>query len=102
MKSDLIFLQEKFTVRKGILPGNSKSLWRAVKIAKNHGHSVIPNNMMLNNVDVSGPNIAEQFAGFFEKKVRLIVNETIVDQSVYSGIQKTQTADEMFMTSIKI
>ena len=57
---------------------------------------------MLNNVDVSGPNIAEQFAGFFEKKVRLIVNETIVDQSVYSGIRKTQTADEMFMTSIKI
>ena len=84
------------------MPGNSKSLWRAVKIAKNHGHSVIPNSMLLNNVEISGPDIAEQFAGFFEKKVRLIVNEKIVDPSVYSGIQKTHAADEMFMTSIKI
>ena len=55
----------------GILPGNSKSLWKAVKIAKNTGYSIIPNNMKLNNVDVFGQNIAEQFAGFFENKIWL-------------------------------
>ena len=28
--------------------------------------------------------------------------ETIVDPGVYNGIVKTQTADEMFMTSVNI
>ena len=38
----------EFSVRKGILPGNSKSLWKAVKIAKNIGYSPIPNNKKVN------------------------------------------------------
>ena len=59
------FYKKKFAVRKGILPGDSKSLWKAVKIAKNTGHTIIPNNMMLNNVKVSGQDIAEHFARFF-------------------------------------
>ena len=72
------FYKKKFSVRKGILPGNSKSLWKAVKIAKSSGHSIIPSNMMLNNVNVIGQNIAELFAGYFNRKVSAIVNKTIV------------------------
>ena len=39
--------------------------------------------MMLNNVNVNGQNIAEHFAGYFDRKVSAIVNETIVDPRVY-------------------
>ena len=69
------FYKKKFSVRKGILPGNSKSLWKAVKIAKNMGHTIIPNNMMLNNVNMTSHNNAEYFVGFFEKKVCDIVSK---------------------------
>ena len=73
-----------------------------MKIAKNIGNLPIPNNMKINNKPVAGQNIAEHFAEFFDKKVKTIVNETVVDPGVYSGTQKTPAADVMFMTSIKI
>ena len=68
------FLKKKFAVRKGILPGNSKTLWKAVKTAKNVGHTVIPNNMTFNNIPMAGDNIDEHFAGFFDRKVSDIVS----------------------------
>ena len=61
------------------MPGNSKTLWKAVKTAMNVGHTVIPNNMTLNNIPVAGDNIAEHFAGFFDRKVSDIVSTTVVD-----------------------
>ena len=39
------FLKDKFKVRKCITPGNCKSLWQAVKIAKHQNTNSIPSNM---------------------------------------------------------
>ena len=64
------FQKTKYKVRKGILPGNSKSLWHAVNIAKNNGQNVIPDNMCFENIAVV--NILESIAEFFEKKVNNI------------------------------
>ena len=61
------------------MPGNSKSLWHAVKIAKNIGHSTIPNNMTLNNGPVTGHDIPQHFPEFFDKKVSDIVSSTAVN-----------------------
>ena len=56
-------------VRKGILPSNSKSLWKAVKIAKkNISHTPIPSNMKINNTAVAGQDVAEQFASFLKTR----------------------------------
>ena len=79
------FYKKKFSVRKGIIPGNSKSLWKAVKTAKNIGHSPIPSNMKVNNVPVTGQNIAEHFAEFFDNKVKRIVRDTVVDPLVFNS-----------------
>ena len=90
------FAKRKFKVRKGILPGNSKTLWSAVNIAKNNGHNVIPENMCQHNVPVV--NISESFAEFFDKKVSNIVNQTVISDNVYSGRRKIHAEVEMFMT----
>ena len=82
VKYDLTFLQEKTKCQKGYFTDNSKSLWKAVKIAKNTGHSIIPFNMTLNNVNISGDNITENFAEFFDKKVSDIVNATVINPRV--------------------
>ena len=42
------FTKKRLNVCKGILPNNSKSLWHAVKVAKNISESIIPSNMSLN------------------------------------------------------
>ena len=94
------FAKRKFKVRKGILPGNSKTLWSAVNIAKNNGHNVIPENMCQNNVPVV--NISESFAEFFDKKVSNIVNQTVISDNVYSGRRKIHAEVEMFMTEFNI
>ena len=94
------FAKRKFKVRKGILPGNSKTLWSAVNIAKNNGHNGIPENMCQNNVPVV--NISESFAEFFDKKVSNIVNQTVISDNVYSGRRKIHAEVEMFMTEFNI
>ena len=80
--------KKRFHVHEGILPGKSKSLWHAVKIAKNIGESIIPNNMSLYNGPVTSHDISEHFARFFEGKINDIVSSTKVNQSVHNGSQK--------------
>ena len=41
------FSKKKESVRKGILPGNSRSLWSAVNIAKDTGTDEIPKNIFM-------------------------------------------------------
>ena len=87
---------------KGILPGNSKSLWQAVKIAKNVGETTIPDNMSLNSEPVSSHELSEHFARFFERKVADILSSTNVNQSIHNGSRKIYATDSMFMTWTRI
>ena len=92
------FGAKKMAVRKGILPGNSKSLWQAVKVAKNQGQPFIPQNMQLNNLPVSSHEISEEFASFFESKVNGIVSNTAINHEVHNGYRKMTADSKMFMT----
>ena len=63
---------------------------------------MIPPNMKYHGIEVTSDEIAEVFAGFFDKKVVGIVESTSVDPGVYNGRQKIIATDEMFMTGDKI
>ena len=89
-------------MRKGILPGNSKTLWHAVKIAKNQGPPQIPKNVHINNVPVASHEVSESFAKFFKEKVCQIVSSTRVKLSVHNGTRKMEAEDSVFMTGNKI
>ena len=57
------FVQEKrLKVRQGIKPGNSKSLWEAVKIAKDQNIEELPDQMKFNGNTIPNENLAEEFA----------------------------------------
>ena len=73
------------------MPGNSRSLWSAVKISKDTGTNDIPQNMSCDGVSVACSEVADAFARFFEEKVSKIVNSTQIDQTVYNGHQKMAT-----------
>ena len=96
------FAKQKFKVRKNILPNNSKSLWQAVKKAKNECPYSFPPNMIFNGNRITGAEISECFAEFFDKKVLGIVESTKVDQGVYNGRRKIHAEDGIFMTSERI
>ena len=71
-------LEKKNRVRKGIVPGNSGSLWKAVSIAKNIGTSEIPELLHLEGVAVEGPLVPDTFAKFFQTKIDRLMNGLMV------------------------
>jgi hypothetical protein len=89
-------------VRRGILPGNSKSLWDAVKIAKNKGVEVIPQVLYLNQQEIKKENSQDVFAGFFDNKIRAIINSSNINEEVYNGKRKVLAENKMFMNQDSI
>ena len=75
---------------------NSKSLWQAVKIAKDVGISTLPKIMKYKD---SGIERSDCFAGFFRDKIDSITSELVIDPNVYNGPKKLDANDSMFMTS---
>ena len=59
-------------------------------------------NMIFNGNRITGPELSECFAEFFDKKVLGIVESTKVDQGVYNGRRKIHAEDGIFMTSARI
>ena len=75
---------KKCTLSRNIILGNSKSLWKAVNIAKDVNMESLPPKMFLNNILVEQSNLPDTFADFFKKKVNKIVESVNVDETVYN------------------
>ena len=94
--------EKKYKVRQGIKPGNSKTLWEAVKIAKDLNTDELPDKMNQNGTPIDNDELAEQFAAMFEKKITDIVSETEINDNVYNGTRKLNEQDKNFMTDVNI
>ena len=92
------YTQKRNSVRKDILPGNSRSLWSAVNISKDIGSNEIPNNMYCNEKKIPEKEVANCFAAYFEEKVDKIVKNATIDPDVYNGKTKFVAADDNFMS----
>ena len=90
--------QKKSAVQRSIIPGNSKSLWNAVKVAKNTNVSKLPPIMSLNGQTIPENELPDAFAEYFKNKIEKIMTETKVDENVYNGKRKLNCLDENFMT----
>ena len=84
-------------VRRGIIPGNSKTLWNAVKKSKDLNVNNLPDNLTLDGITVSQTDLPDIFAEFFSNKVGVIVNECVVSDTVYNGVRKINSNVENFM-----
>ena len=103
MKSKCIMTTlKKKSIQRSIIPGNSKSLWHAVKIAKNTNVSSIPISVYLNGQLISEQEIPDAFALFFYEKIKNIVTLTEIDQTVYNGTNKLHAANENFMSEMEL
>ena len=85
-------------VRNGILPGNSKTLWRAVNIAKDINPPKLHSEFIINNLPIPRNNAPDAFADFFSNKVITLTNEAKVNENVYNGKLKVQATVKNFMT----
>ena len=71
-----------------IWPGHSKSLWAAVKIAKGLNIPKLPETMFFNNIKVPKQDLPDIFADYFISRVKIIVDEQTVSNTVYNGVRK--------------
>ena len=85
-------------VRRGIVPGNSKSLWDAVKRSKDINSNNLPDTLTLDGNKVNKNDLPDVFAKFFVDKVNAIVDDCVVSDSVYNGTRKLHSNPENFMT----
>ena len=90
--------QKRNSIRRKIFPNNSKTLWDAVKTAKNLNLAQIPDNLTLTNIEVPKKSIPEAFALFFREKVEKIVNEAVINENVYNGKCKVEVPNDNFMS----
>ena len=89
-------------VRRNMIPGNTKSLWDAVKIAKDKNIEKMPNQMFMEGRPIKNEELPDTFANQFEDKINKIVDQTKIDQNVYNGTRKMYEEDYNFMTEAEI
>ena len=94
------FSQRREAVRKGIVPGNSRSLWSAVNMSKDIGPNEIPSNMYHKDMRVPDSEVANCVAIFFDEKVAKIVKSANIDPMVYNGQKKLDATNSNFMSEM--
>ena len=85
-------------VRRSIIPGNSGSLWKAVKAARDVNSSELPDKMYLNGILIEEKELPDAFANFFDTKIKNIASEITIENDVYNGKRIVEAEDKMFMT----
>ena len=101
IKSHFAQLKRK-KVRLGLIPGNSKSLWTSVKIAKDLNIQSIPSKLFHANVIVDETEVPDAFASFFKNKIVNLVNESRINCNVYNGSCKVAAEEKNFMSEANV
>ena len=96
------YLSKAKLIQSKILPGNSHSLWSAIKVAKNHSSNSIPKNLTLAGQPVNECEAANAFACYFHDKIVEIKNNTLIDTSVYNGKRKLLVDNRFFMSEADV
>ena len=85
------------TIRRCIKPGNSKSLWTAVKCAKDQNHNGLPATMLESGVEIPKANLPDRFANYFDKKIKDVIGRIELDENVYNGNKRLECRDVDFI-----
>ena len=97
------FYQNKSaSVRRGILPGNSKSLWEAVRISKDLNPTLMPDEMFLNQTKIPIKSLPTAFGDYFSDKVSSITSNLQINNNIYNGSNKITAENTHFMSSTDI
>jgi hypothetical protein len=81
---------------------NTKSLWKAVKVARNINVNTIPDKLCINGTQIKDSEKAEAFATFFDEKIKSVLNTVNIKEDHYNGNTIVNSEDKMFMDKIAI
>ena len=84
-------------VRRTIKPGNSQSLWKPVKIAKDVNLTSLPKSMYENHIEIPLDKLPDRFASFFYNKIEKLLEEVNIDENIHNGLNKVTCTNFDFM-----
>ena len=77
---------------------HTRSLWRAVNIAKDLNQEDLPMQMNEDGIPITDNDLSDRFADYFEEKVMNLASNVAINPTVYNGIRRVQCTDVNFMT----
>jgi hypothetical protein len=83
-------------VRRSIIPGNTQSLWKVVKVARDINVNTLPVNLCINGAQIIDSEKAEAFATFFDTKIKSVLNSVSINEDNYNGKKIVNSEDKMF------
>jgi hypothetical protein len=96
------FEERKQHVRKKIIPGNNKSLWDAVKIAKDIEPTPLPTTVTKGGLNYSGKDVPAAFSSFLKSKIVDLEENLTTHDGVYNGRKLINSEEMNFMTEDKV
>ena len=91
--------QRKNQIRRKIIPGNNKSLWDAVKIAKDIEPTPLPKTLLENGKLFNRLEAPSAFATYFKSKIEKLEEHLVLDPGVWNGEEMITSNEKNFMTS---
>ena len=83
--------KKKSRVRRNIYPGNSASLWNAVKKSRDVNPDDLPNTLYVNNEKINAWELPDKIANYFNTKIGSLSSQQLIDMDVYNGTPKIVT-----------
>jgi hypothetical protein len=68
-----------------VIPGNTGSLWKAVKIANDVNISSLPQRMYFNQKEIEPNCLEDMFAQHFDMKIKDVISEVKVELNSHIG-----------------
>ena len=96
------FEERKQNVRRKIVPGNNKSLWDAVKIARDIEPTPLPAKINKGGTIYDRNDAPEAFADFFKHKITDLERNLKIKNDVYNGSKIIKSAETNFMTHERV
>ena len=69
-----------------IHPGNTESLWKAVKVARDVNTNELPQEMFVGGLLTMKEDLPQLFAKFFNDKVAGLLEEVEIDEHVFTSL----------------
>jgi len=100
--NNFYYEDRKQHVRKKIIPGNNKSLWDAVRIAKDIEPTPLPTTVTKEGISYSGRDVPSAFSSYFKSKIENLEESLSTFRGVYNGCKFINSEERNFMTEEKV
>jgi hypothetical protein len=94
--------ERRMHVRSKIIPGNNKSLWDAVKIARDIEPTPLPAMLTRDGINYDRKTAPEAFSKYFKTKISTLEEGTTIDEEMWNGEKIINSESINFMTPERV